>query len=1004
MVERVLAAALRRGGEFAEVFVEDRRSTSAVARRRPRRGAVVGARPRRGRPGRGRGDHRLRPHRRPLRGGLLAAAEAAAAVARRGRRRAAWSPSSSARRRGRNEVASLPEDVPKATQDRAAAPAPTTPRAARAAAITQVSASLRRQPPAHPGRQLRRPPRRPTTRCARASRCRAWPSGDTGMQTGLRVSRLHHRVRALRHRRRRGGRRHRGATGPRQARRRAPPRAARSRSCSASGSGGILFHEACGHGLEADHIAKDASVYAGQVGELVASPLVTLVDDGTVGPEWGSFAVDDEGHPAQRNVLIEDGVLTDYMWDFLRARKERPDVVGQRPPPELPAPADGADDQHLPARTATDDPDEIVAQTPNGRLRRQARRRSGQHGHGRLRVRHGRGVPDRGRPTSPSRCATPTSSATGPRCCARSTPSATTSPWARARAARTARACRSAAASRPCGSPASRSGGPPVTDATARRRGRVGRRAARSGDALAGTAREGEQLEAYVSRGVETDVRAYEGEVESLSSAASAGVGIRVVTGGRQGFAYAGTSTSRRMRRDAGRGPRQRHLRHARRARRPGRARRGRRRRARPVGRARWSIAADRGQGRAGARARAAGPRRRPPGPPGGLRRLRRRRRRGGHRHLDRDHGHRPAHGVLPVGGGHRRRRTATARPAWGSRRARGRDDLDPTGRPSTRWSAPPACSAPPRPGRGAASVVLDPRVTSTLLAIVSSALSGEDVTKGRSLFAGRVGEEVAVPALILVDDPTDARAFGASTHDAEGLACRRNVLIEDGVLRGFVFDTTAARRAGTASTASAVRGGYATTPVAGCRALLLAPGQLGSSEILAAGGRRPLRAVDHRRALGGEPGERRLLGRGRGPHGARRRASPSRCARSRSPPRSSACCSRCSTSAPTSSGCRGWLRARPWPSTAWRSAAPELSERLARRPEAVGARRRLGPAEEAWSDLDESLDSSSPSILRTAVAGRTPCRGRALAADVAVDSVESLGGFVRGLVRLSTS
>ena len=125
----------------------------------------------------------------------------------------------------------------------------------------------------------------------------------------------------------------------------------------------------------------------------------------------------------------------------------------------------------------------------------------------------------------------------------------------------------------------------------------------------------------------------------------------------------------------------------------------------------------------------------------------------------------------------------------------------------------------------GRCAVILDPRVTSTLLAVVSSALSGEAVTKGRSFFADRVGEEVAVPSLVLVDDPTDARSFGASTHDAEGLACRRNVLIENGVLRGFVFDTTAARRAGVASTASAVRGGYATTPVAGCRALLLSPG-----------------------------------------------------------------------------------------------------------------------------------------------------------------------------------
>ena len=75
----------------------------------------------------------------------------------------------------------------------------------------------------------------------------------------------------------------------------------------------MLFHEACGHGLEADAIAKGASVFKGREGEQVASPLVTLVDDGTMGEEWGCYAIDDEGTPAQRNVLIEDGVLTDYM-------------------------------------------------------------------------------------------------------------------------------------------------------------------------------------------------------------------------------------------------------------------------------------------------------------------------------------------------------------------------------------------------------------------------------------------------------------------------------------------------------------------------------------------------------------------------------------------------------------------------------------------------------------------------------------------------------------------
>jgi TldD protein len=69
-------------------------------------------------------------------------------------------------------------------------------------------------------------------------------------------------------------------------------------------------------------VSKGASVYRGKVGELVASPLVTLVDDGTMAGEWGAIGIDDEGHPSQHNVLIQDGVLTDYMWDHLRARKE----------------------------------------------------------------------------------------------------------------------------------------------------------------------------------------------------------------------------------------------------------------------------------------------------------------------------------------------------------------------------------------------------------------------------------------------------------------------------------------------------------------------------------------------------------------------------------------------------------------------------------------------------------------------------------------------------------
>ncbi|MFM2079138.1 MAG: hypothetical protein RJA49_3028, partial [Actinomycetota bacterium] len=131
------------------------------------------------------------------------------------------------------------------------------------------------------------------------------------------------------------------------------------------GSGGVLFHEACGHGLEADLVAKGGSVYKGKRGELVASPLVTLVDDGTMAGEWGAIGYDDEGHASQYNVLIEDGILTDYMWDYLRARKEgRPQSGNGR----------RQSYQHLPmvrmtntyVLNGTEEPDEIVRATEYG--------------------------------------------------------------------------------------------------------------------------------------------------------------------------------------------------------------------------------------------------------------------------------------------------------------------------------------------------------------------------------------------------------------------------------------------------------------------------------------------------------------------------------------------------------------------------------------------------------------------------------------------------------------
>jgi TldD protein len=89
----------------------------------------------------------------------------------------------------------------------------------------------------------------------------------------------------------------------------------------ANGFGGVLFHEACGHGLEADAVAKGASVYTGKLGELVAAPIVDAYDDGRLPNGWGSQAFDDEGVPTQKTPLIREGRLTGYIYDRLRARQ-----------------------------------------------------------------------------------------------------------------------------------------------------------------------------------------------------------------------------------------------------------------------------------------------------------------------------------------------------------------------------------------------------------------------------------------------------------------------------------------------------------------------------------------------------------------------------------------------------------------------------------------------------------------------------------------------------------
>ncbi len=448
VVADVLGTALHSGGEFAELFAEDRRGTAArlddgrvedMASGRERGAGIRVVI----------GETTGFAHTSDLSpGGLRSAAEAAAAAARGGGGGVRTVALERVTAPPANGVAILPESVGK---DRKVELLRRADEAARSAggAIRQVSAVYgdnRRQILVANSEGVLASDDQVKSRFAVS--CVA--SGDAGMQTGRESV---------------------GATVgfelfdtvsveemARSAARRALTKLSARPAPSGSlpvvikqGSGGVLFHEACGHGLEADHIAKDVSVFTGRVGQLVASPLVTLVDDGTMGPEWGSLAIDDEGHPAGRNVLIQDGVLTDYMWDWLRARKEGRASSGNGRRESY---------QHLPmvrmtntyVLAGTEDPEEIVRQTPHGVY-------VAQLGGGQVNTATGDFVfgmteaylIEDGEITEPLRDANLIGN--GPEVLAQHRRGrATTSPWARpGHAASRGRACRSETGSRLCG-------------------------------------------------------------------------------------------------------------------------------------------------------------------------------------------------------------------------------------------------------------------------------------------------------------------------------------------------------------------------------------------------------------------------------------------------------------------------------------------------------------------------------------------------------------------------
>jgi TldD protein len=131
------------------------------------------------------------------------------------------------------------------------------------------------------------------------------------------------------------------------------------------GFGGVLFHEMTGHGLEADHVQKGASVYAGKLGEAVAQPLLTAYDDGRLPGEWGTDAIDDEGTPTQKTPVVEEGRLTSFLYDRLRAERDGVASTGNGRRESF---------RHLPIPRMTNtyiapgetEPEEMIAELKNG--------------------------------------------------------------------------------------------------------------------------------------------------------------------------------------------------------------------------------------------------------------------------------------------------------------------------------------------------------------------------------------------------------------------------------------------------------------------------------------------------------------------------------------------------------------------------------------------------------------------------------------------------------------
>jgi PmbA protein len=348
---------------------------------------------------------------------------------------------------------------------------------------------------------------------------------------------------------------------------------------------------------------------------------------------------------------------------------------------------------------------------------------------------------------------------------------------------------------------------------------------------IADLARPGEQLEAFVARGTSTSVKAYGGEVESLTQASSAGVGVRVIVDHREGFAYAGTLDEGVVlealaeardnatfsqpdehnglaepdgveppvldlwREDLASVPTEEKVRLALELERATTSRDPRVQGVRVAscsdGRGEAAIATSTGI-RGYSRATSC--------------------------HLSVQ--------ALAVQDGE-------TQIAGGLSIGRDLSDLDIDEAAADAVLRSTRLLGATKPATQRLTLVLEPRMTATILGIVGGMLNGGAVIKGRSPFGDRLGEQIASPLLTFIDDPTDPRSLGADELDGEGLAHRRNALVVDGVLQGFLHNTYTGRRSGTASTGSAARG-FSSTPGVDAPAMAVAPGKGSHEDLLA--------------------------------------------------------------------------------------------------------------------------------------------------------------------------